>query len=144
LERKLAISALVLGLLVAALLAQKGANFLPNLGFFWLSQIIALSLCLPFRPRPAVIAGAAFALATYLAGFALWVATHPNSAGPVWFGYLFSLPGAAVGAIAAALLLRDRFRYGVAIAILSTAGLALLGLLLNQTMICMTVMYCLR
>jgi hypothetical protein len=143
-ERRLAISALVLEFLVAALLAQKGPNFLPNLGFFWLSQLLALSLCLPFRPRPAVIAGAALALVTYLAAFALWLATHPDRVGLVWFGYLFSLPGAAVGAIAGALLLRDRFRYGVAIAILLTAGLALLGVLLNQTMICMTVMYCLR
>jgi hypothetical protein len=143
-ESKLAISALVLGLLVAALLAHKGANFLPNLGFFWLSQLIALLLCLPFRPRPAVVAGTALALATYLAGFALWVATHPGSAGLVWFGYLLSLPGATIGAIVAALLLRDRFRYGVAIAILITAGLALLGVIVNQTVICMTAMYCLR
>jgi hypothetical protein len=141
-EQTLAIIGLVLGICVSAMLAQKGPNFAPNLAFFWLSQLIVLALALPFRPRPAVIAGAALALAAYLGAFAAWLGLHPNSAGLIWLGYLLSLPGAAVGAIVAALLLRDRFRYSAILASCIASGLALVGVLINQTFVCMTAMAC--
>ncbi len=124
------------------MLAQKGANFLPNLAFFWLSQLAVLALALPFRPRPAVIGGGALALAVYLGAFAAWLALHPDRAGLIWLGYLFSLPGAAVGAIVATLLLRDRVKYSAVVASCIASGLALVGVLINQTFVCMTAMYC--
>jgi hypothetical protein len=142
-ERTLAIVGLAVGICVSAMLAQKGSNFLPNLAFFWLSQLIALAPALPFRPRPAVVAGGALALAVYLGASAAWLALHPNRAGFIWLGYLFSLPGAAVGSIVAALLLRDRLKYSAIIASGITSGLALVGVLINQTLVCITAMYCL-
>ena len=141
-ERNLAIIGLVLGICVSAMLAQKGPNFLPNLAFFWLSQLVVLALALPFRPRPAVIAGGALALALYLGAFAGWLALHPDKAGLIWLGYLCSLPGAAVGAIVAALLLRDRVKYSAIVASCIASVLALVGVLINQTFVCMTAMYC--
>jgi hypothetical protein len=142
-ERNLAIIGLALGICVSAMLAQKGPDFLPNLGFFWLSQVVALALALPFRPRPAVIAGGALALAFYLGAFAAWLALHPYRAGLIWLGYLLSLPGAAVGSIVAALLLRDRLKYSAIMASCIASGLALVGVLINQTLVCMTAMDCL-
>jgi len=124
------------------MLAQKSPDFGPNLAFFWLSQLAVLALALPFRPRPAVVAGAALALAAYLGTFAAWLALHPKSAGLIWLGYLASLPGAAVGAIVAAILLRDRLQYSAVVASCIASGLALVGVLINQTFVCMTAMSC--
>ncbi len=58
-DRKLAIAGLLSGLCVSAILAPKDAYFIPNLMFFWLSQLAVLVLLWPFHPRPAVVAGVA-------------------------------------------------------------------------------------
>lgn len=141
-DRKLAIAGILSGVCVSAILAPKDAYFIPNVLFFWLSQLAVLALLWPFRPRPAVIAGVALALATYLGLFAVWVFSHPHPDSMAWLGYLFSLPGAAIGSIFSALWLRGRLTYGAIAASCIAASLVFVGILINQTIVCKTVMYC--
>jgi len=68
----------------------------------WGPQVAILIVMGLLRARPAALAGAAFAMAGYLAFFKLWAnAYHPND-GLVWLLYLFSMPGGLVAGIAAA------------------------------------------
>lgn len=141
-DRNLAMVGLLSGVCLSAMLAPKDADFIPNVLFFWLPQLAVLALLWPLRPRGAVVAGAALALATYLGLFDAWVfsRSHPDSM--AWLGYLFSLPGAAVGSILSALWLRGRLTYGAIAVSCIAASLVLVGILINQTIVCKTVMYC--
>jgi hypothetical protein len=141
-DRKLAILGILLGGCVSAILAPKDAYFIPNLMFYWLPQLAVLTLLWPFSPRPAVVAGVALALATYLGLFGAWVFSHPHPDSMAWLGYLFSLPGAAIGSISSALWLRGRLTYGTIAASCIAAGLVFVGILINQTIVCKTLMYC--
>jgi hypothetical protein len=141
-DRKLAIVGILSGVCVSAILAPKDAYFIPNLMFFWLSQLAVLAILWPFSPRPAVVAGVALALATYLGFFYARVFSHRPPDSMAWLGYLFSLPGAAVGSILSALWLRGRLTYGAIAASCIAASLVFAGILINQTIVCTMVMYC--
>jgi hypothetical protein len=95
-----------------------------------------------FRPRAAIVAGIAFSLAMYLSLYGYWVSTIDDRSGLIWLGYLFSFPGAVLGAVLAAIALPSRPSLGtLALAILAAAFVAI-GIALNQAVICNTVMYC--
>jgi hypothetical protein len=102
-----------------------------------------LALLWPFKPRPAVIAGVAVVLALYLAIFYLCIhLSHDRDGSLAWLGYLFSLPGAIAGALRAVFLLRKRPLYSIISAGFTAASLVFVGLLVNQTIVCNTIMYC--
>jgi len=142
-ERYAAIACVSLGLLVAVLLAPKNSFFLSNVGFYWASQLGVLALALLFKPRAAMVAGVALALAVYLAAFGAWLFTRTRPDAMAWLGYVFSLPGAVVGAIAAAALHGRRPGLRPLVAGIMAAALVLVGIALNQVVVCSTVMYCL-
>jgi predicted membrane protein len=81
-------------------------------------------------------------LATYLALFGAWVfsARHPDSM--AWMGYLLAFPGALIGATVARSIERQKRPASTAI----LAGLGILcvaiGIAINQTCLCLTVMAC--
>jgi hypothetical protein len=60
-----------------------------------------------------------------------------------WLGYLFSLPGALVGAISATYYLRRREDFRALVAGSVAASAVMFGVLINQVAVCSTVMYCL-
>jgi hypothetical protein len=85
-ERKVTFGCVALGLVVAIFLSPKDSFLLLNAIFFWSSQLVVLAVLLAFKPRPAVMAGVAIALAAYLAAFGAWLLTrvHPDSM--AWLG----------------------------------------------------------
>lgn len=142
-ERLAAIGCVALGLVVSVLLAPKDSFFLPNAAFFWGSQLSVLAFAWLFRSRSAIVAGVAIALVAYLSAFEAWVFTRIHPESMFWLGYVFSLPGAVVGAIAVAMSLRSRPQLRPLVAGSVAAGVVLAGIVLNQTAVCSTVMYCL-
>lgn len=140
-ERRVAAACVVLGIVVAIAASISERN--PIVGaVYYLPQAMALGVLMPFSFRPSVVSGAAVVLAAHLALFHSWVFSSSSPDPLTWLGYLFALPGAAIGAVLGALLLHRRplhssFQVG-AISGLFTLG----GLLTNQFLMCTSVMYC--
>lgn len=141
-ERKAVAICVGLGAATSAALAPKDSYFLPNFLFFWGPQILILALALFFRPRAAVIAGIAFSLAGYLTLFGLWAFWKPGADGMVWVGYLFSLPGAALGVLAASVLPAGRSGLTALAAGIISSLIVAAGVAINQVLVCTTLMHC--
>ncbi|MEQ1533984.1 MAG: hypothetical protein ABL906_10515 [Sideroxydans sp.] len=131
------------GVIVAAVLAPWDDYFLANFMFYWIPQAVILGVLMSVSSRPAAVAGTAIILAFYLAAYWAWLHhVKSDDAGLAWLGYLFSLPGAAVGALfGASFIERKKYKYAK-VACLILAASTLVGLALNQLLICSTVMYC--
>lgn len=142
-ERMTAIAGVVSGAAVSAVLAPKDSWFLPNFLSYWVPQLCVLGFFCLRPPRPSVFAGLAFALALYLALFGSWLLSRQRAESLAWLGYLFSLPGAIIGALLAIIFLSHR-RENRAVAIGATvAAFTFIGIAANQILVCSTVMYCL-
>jgi len=141
-ETRAAIVCVMLGLLVSAAMSPKNAYFFSNMAFYSASQIGMLALLLPFKPRPAIVAGAAFALAVYLAAFGTWQFTRSSPQSMSWLGYVFSLPGAAICTVVVAIVLRGQAKLRPFAAACISAGAVLGGIFVNQVVVCSTLMYC--
>jgi hypothetical protein len=141
-EHIAAVSLVTAGLIVAAVLAPKNRFFLANFAWYWLPHAAVLGLLVLLKVRPAVVAGCALVLAAFLAGYGAWIFTRPQPEPLAWLGYLFSIPGAAIGALAAAVA----SKYRPALTALAAGGIGLaltsIGLAINQGVVCSTVMYC--
>ena len=133
-ERVVAIALVVAGLVVAAALSPRYGlrAFLWNFSFYWGPQVLVLAVLVAFRPRPAVVAGAALALALHFTAFHAWMHTLPAGQALAWLYYLFSFPGALVGAASAALVARRRPRWSVPRAGALAGALTLVGIALNH------------
>jgi hypothetical protein len=132
------------GILVASVLAPWDEYFFGNFAFYWLPQAVVLGILMSVYPRPAAISGAAVVLAAYLAAFGAWLffRSHSHAESLAWLGYLFSLPGAAIGATAGAVFAKRRNFHPAETVGMVVAVPALVGLVLNQTLICSTLMHC--
>lgn len=130
------------GVVVAALLSPKDVYFMGNFAFYWVPQGVVFAVLLFFVSRPAVLSGVAVVLALYLALYGAWVFSRPHPESMAWLGYLFSLPGAGLGAIAGALYVKRQSYTRAAIAGAVAALFTFAGLALNQLVVCSTVMYC--
>lgn len=143
-ENQVATLCVVLGVAVAFALAPRDSYLFMfgNVAFFWLPQAIILGVLIPLSSRAAVISGTAIVLALYLATFGAWVFSRVPPDSMAWLGYIFSLPGAGLGALIGMLVVRQR-NFGTAfIAGIVSALYTALGLGVNQTLICNTVMSC--
>jgi hypothetical protein len=131
------------GVGASVVLSPKDEYFLGNFAYYWLPQAaIIVVLCLT-KARPAIVAACALVLAIYLVAFDTWVATLPARDGALaWVGYLFALPGAAVGAIASVLIPVPNALRGAASMAMVTALLTITGLSASQAILCTTVMHC--
>ncbi|WP_411883962.1 hypothetical protein [Polaromonas sp. YR568] len=142
-EYLLTIVSVALGLIVAAVLSPKDSSFLPNVLFYWGPHICVLVIFGLYRPpQPAAFAGVAIALAVYLAVFGAWVFSRSNPESMTWLGYIFSFPGALVGALLARVWI---FRHQVIqpfSVVIVVAPAVLFGIAANQAIVCTTVMYC--
>jgi hypothetical protein len=140
-EKSAAFICVFLGILVAVYIAPSGSYFFGNFIYFWLPQVGVFLLPAIVYSRPAVISGAALALALYLAAFHSWNSlSGPDSM--AWLSYLFSLPGAAIGAVAGALHMKNKIKIKAAHVGTVIAASTLTGLAINQMFVCGTVMYC--
>ena len=141
-EVMLAISCIAIGMAVAATLAPRDAFFLPNFLFFWGTQVAIIALAALLKPRPAVLGGVSLALAIYLGSFGAWLFTRTHPESMAWLGFVFSLPGAAIAAVGVTLWQKNQVIYGPIRACLFATCAVLLGVSLNQVVVCSTVMYC--
>jgi hypothetical protein len=90
----------------------------------------------------AAVAGTSIAMALYLAAYAAWLFSEHGGA-LAWLGYLFSLPGAVFGALMAAAVSESTAANGRTLGVAGTFAAAVLaGILLNQGVVCATVLHC--
>lgn len=133
--------ALGLPLLAAALVSPWTDYFLVNALYYAVPSLVIVGLAWALSRSGALALGCALALALYLGLYKAWVLSLPPD-GLVWLGYFFSLPGAGLGAVAAALLARRSAPGGplrtIALGALGTA----IGAAINQATLCSTLMYC--
>lgn len=141
-ETQVAAVSVLPGLFVAIALAAGSTYFVANAAFYWGSQIAVLAISFLLKPRPITIAGAAIALAVYLAAFGGWLFTRTHAEALAWFGYVLSLPGALFGIWAACTLLRHRSGLGLFAAAILSFGVVSACLAVNQAVVCSTVIYC--
>jgi hypothetical protein len=131
-----------IGVAVATYLSPKDNYFIGNFSFYWLPQAIVIGILFFARYKLPVICGVALIFSAYLACFHLWVFSQPHPESMAWLGYIFSFPGAAIGALASASIAK-RFEIKNSVMLCVTALLiTFVGLALNQALVCATVMYC--
>lgn len=135
--------ALLSGALVAAGLAPHDLKwFAPNFLYYWAPHLGVLVLLWTLRASHALIAGAAIALSIYLALFGAWVFSARHLDAMAWVGYLLSFPGALAGAVVARILEWRKLLASTALPFGVGCACVAMGLALNQTVVCMTVMAC--
>ena len=143
-EWQATMASVLLGVCIAVAISPKDSFFLGNFIIYWGPQAVILIFLSLASRNHSVVASTAVILALYLAAFNFWVTSHirPDPLALAWLGYLFSLPGAAIGATFGAFLIAAGFipRF-ISLAALS-AFCTLLGLVLNQLVVCSTVMHC--
>lgn len=130
------------GVAVSVFFSPKDEYFLGNFAYFWLPQAAIVGLLLVMRAHLAAVAACAVILAAYLAAFGAWVSTLPASQALVWLGYLFSLPGAAIGAFVAVFVPAPHAMQSTPGVGLFAAALTFVGLSINQAVVCATVIHC--
>ncbi|UUY08193.1 hypothetical protein LRS11_20725 [Pseudomonas sp. J452] len=143
LELIFSIACIGFGILVACFLSPKDRYFLGNMAIFWLPQAAILLCMWLLGSRPSVISGVALILSLYLAAFGVF--TFYNSgpdASMAWLGYLFSLPGAGIGALIGIAIIKLRKIHAAAVAGVVSAICTFVGLAINQAALCNTVLYC--
>ena len=136
---------ILLGLALAIYLAPLNSKyFWPNFLFYWLPQIAIIVLPSTYKPpRRAFFSGVTIALVICLGLHSWWMHSreHPDSL--AWLGYLFSLPGALAGMGFIQYRLKNRQNLSGIMIFMAVAGFTLIGIAVNQVLICSTVMYCL-
>ncbi|MEE1880968.1 hypothetical protein V0R55_12420 [Pseudomonas soli] len=128
------------GMAVTTCISPFDRFFWGNVVDIWGPQAAILIILLILRAPKPVIGGTALAMALYLALFYLWFFTGGRGDVMAWFVYLFSLPGALIGACLALRLTK----LAAPLTALALAGAwVAAGLVINQTIICSTLLYCL-
>ena len=113
-----------------------------NLGYFWIPHGVILGLLYFTGTRNAVLSGCALALTAHLVALSAYAHVDKQRDGILWLWYLFSMPGAALGAIAAALAARTRPHHGAVSLACIAAVLLVLGVLVNQVIVCASLLSC--
>jgi len=123
--------------------ADKNQYFWGQFWLIWGPQAAMLILLIICRSRPAAIIGSALVLSLYEVGFSVYADATNDVNGLVWLGYFFSFPGAAIGGVIANDRLKAESFPSTGIRVVFKMAVAtLIGLTLNQAVICSTVMYC--
>ena len=119
----------------AAAFAPHDRFFLENFLWFWFPPAAVVVVTALIGAAPGGLAGTGLALVIYLVGYHAWARESL-----AWLGYLFAMPGAAIGAIAARSVGGQPNAHGRSFVInfLFVAG----GLAAASGVLCSTVMYC--
>ena len=133
-ELLLSLCAVAFGVFVAIAFAPKNNYFVLNFAWTWLPHLGIFGLLKIFKFRPAIFAGSAIVLALYLLFFGAWVfLKDPDSL--IWLGYLFSLPGAAIGAMIAGLYSKRNTKQRVGVVVGYSIVITGTCLLINQLLV---------
>lgn len=137
------------GVIVAAWLAPKDEYFMANFLFHWASQLVSLIVLglvmirlIETRLVITALSAAALVLALHLALFGAWLFSRSHPESIAWIGYLFSLPGALIGAIAGALVVRSQRHENAAKVGMVSSLFAASGVAMSQMVVCSTMMHC--
>ena len=134
--------ATVIALVVVSTVMVKGDALYIGLWYYFAVPIVILGIGAALRTKPMFLFGISVAIAVTLIFYMSinWRATR--SEGLLGLGHLFSLPGAVVGVLIAATLLKHKATASLFIAFLFGFIGLLGGFFLNQLAVCNTVFYC--
>lgn len=139
-ERFVAIFVIFAGICTAIVIAPYNKYFLLNFLFYWGPQGIILSILYFGRIHLSIIAGSAFIMTLHLIAYDICI-SRPSDA-MAWLGYLFSIPGALVGAFIFGLYMKKYpYKYNLFIG-LGGAFSTLVGIGIIQLYLCCSVLYC--
>jgi len=131
-----------ISLAVIFLTLIKGDALYLGIWYYFTVPAVILSLCAAIRPAPFFLTGASLGIAiTLLCVMSVnWSSSHPE--GLLGLGHVSSLPGAIIGVLLAAVTAK---RKNITLPYTSLSmglGGLLIGYLINQTVVCNTVMWC--
>ena len=131
-----------ISLIVIFISLTKGDALYLGTWYYFTVPAIILSLCAIIKPAPLFLTGASLGIAiTILCVMSVnWNASRPE--GLLGLGHIFSLPGAIIGVLLAAKKARGQFIQLPYTSLSMGLGGILIGYLINQTIICNTVMWC--
>lgn len=134
--------AAMVAFIVAATVLTKGDALYIGLWYYILVPLTILGLCAAIRPQPFFLLGASVALSiTFIAYLRInWGASYPD--GLLGLGHLFSLPGALIGAVIAAIASKRHVFVGSFLAIVVGFLGVSVGFFCNQLLVCNTFMWC--
>lgn len=134
--------AVFISLLVIFLSWIKGDALYLGIWYYITVPAVILSLCAVIRPAPLFLTGASLGIAiTLLCVMSVnWSSSRPE--GLLGLGHVFSLPGAIVGVLLAAVAAKKNHVRLYYISLLMGLGGLLVGYLINQVVVCNTVMWC--
>ena len=134
--------AAIVSLAVVATVMLKGDALFVGVWYYVTVPLIFVGMSAALSVRPLFLLGVALALSTtFFAYLAInWRAARPE--GMLVLGHLFSLPGAAIAVVITALVLK-RFPLVHPVAALISGYCALIaGFLLNQLLVCNSLIWC--
>lgn len=142
-EKFITIVLIMISVIVAIVASPKTTYFLGNFLWYWLPQAIVIGLLFAFKFRLAIIAGAIIALTIDLALYVTWtnLSKDPMVAN-VWIGYLFTIPGAFIGALLYGLTIKNKTSYSYKKIIINSTIFTIIGIGIIQFILCSMVMYC--
>ncbi len=97
----IAVSVVVFGIFVAAIIAPKDKLFFGNFAYYWGPQLLTFILIIVFRFPIGILTGSAFIFALYLFAFHSWASSLGTHDALVWLMYLFSFIGSGLGVLVA-------------------------------------------
>ena len=112
-----------------------------GLWYYLAIPLVAFSLTLPFKPNQLFLTGISLAIQFTLITYLYINLSAERPEGLLGLGHLFSLPGLAAGIIAASIYVKDKYKKQhimLSIGFFGTAS----GFIINQLIICNTLMYC--
>jgi len=142
-EKFIAIVLLIISLTVAIISSPKNTYFLSNFLWYWIPQAIVIGLLFAFKFRLAIIAGAILALTIDLALYEIWTNSSKDPMiANVWVGYLFTIPGAFIGALLYGLKIKNKVSISYKKVIINSTIFTIIGIGIIQFILCSTVVYC--
>ena len=135
------LSALISLAVIFVTLIKGDALYLGTWYYFAVPAII-LSLCAAIRPAPLFLTGASLGIAiTLLCVMSVnWSSSQPE--GLLGLGHVSSLPGAIIGVLLAAVKAKKKHITLPYTSLSIGLGGLLIGYLINQIVVCNTVMWC--
>ncbi|QFR43041.1 hypothetical protein [Sulfurimonas xiamenensis] len=142
-EHSVARIIVLLGIITAIVIAPKNHFFLPNFLYYWLPQGVIIGLLFLAKMRASVITGCSLTMTTFLISYAILMSsTSEPSAAMAWIVYLFSIPGALIGAFIFGMTAK-KLQYNSSIVVgIGSLISTLIGVGIIQLAFCCTVMYC--
>ena len=112
-----------------------------GLWYYIVIPVVAFTLTFPFKTKELFLTGTSIAIQLTIIPYLYINITAERPGGLLGLGHLFSLPGLAVGIIVGSIYVKNKYKKPyIMLSIGFVASLS--GFLINQIIICNTLMYC--